>query len=431
MADKAISDLLKAEQIKSTDMFVLEQDGTAKNLTGQVLLNWLTAAADGHGGIQKIEKTRTSGLVDTYTITLADTTMQTFTVTNGEKGDKGDNAYVWVKYASVEPKSPSTNLSDIPDKWMGIYTGGLSSAPNDYTQYKWFEIKGAKGDTGAPATLVSSTVGYMVSDSGVNPPEGSWSADIPNVPQGKYLWTRIINSFNTGSEVTSYSVSRMGIDGTGSVKTVNGIDPDSDGDVSINHVSVGAAPNGYGLGDSIGNSNYTNANSMLYNGWYNCENISGTPTTYGWMHVSARSTNYVWQEFYSATTEIPTKVSRCKINGTWSEWEWENPPLAQGVEYLTTERFNGKPVYKKLISFGALPNASTAYAQGCFPSAARDITLKGYAHDSATGNMYEPLQWPIIKEIWAVGDSTGYIGLETADDRSAWQAMIIASYTKQ
>ena len=45
MADKAISELVAAEQIKSTDMFVLEQDGTAKRLQGQTLLNWLTAAA--------------------------------------------------------------------------------------------------------------------------------------------------------------------------------------------------------------------------------------------------------------------------------------------------------------------------------------------------------------------------------------------------
>ena len=39
MADKAISELVAAEQIKSTDMFVLEQDGTAKRLQGQTLLN--------------------------------------------------------------------------------------------------------------------------------------------------------------------------------------------------------------------------------------------------------------------------------------------------------------------------------------------------------------------------------------------------------
>lgn len=40
--------------------------------------------------IASIEKTGTNGLVDTYTITFLDGSTQTYTVTNGEKGDKGD-----------------------------------------------------------------------------------------------------------------------------------------------------------------------------------------------------------------------------------------------------------------------------------------------------------------------------------------------------
>lgn len=41
-------------------------------------------------GISSIEQTSTSGLVDTYTIRFNDGTTSTFTVTNGAKGDKGD-----------------------------------------------------------------------------------------------------------------------------------------------------------------------------------------------------------------------------------------------------------------------------------------------------------------------------------------------------
>ncbi len=46
--------------------------------------------ADGNG-ITKIEKTGTSGLVDTYTITFADSTTTTFTVTNGADGQDGSD----------------------------------------------------------------------------------------------------------------------------------------------------------------------------------------------------------------------------------------------------------------------------------------------------------------------------------------------------
>lgn len=273
MADKAISELVAAEQIKSTDMFVLEQDGTAKRLQGQTLLNWLTAAADGHGGISNIAKTGADGLVDTYTITLADTTTKTFTVTNGNgltafenlstvglvdtyrftrsdgtyftfavangaKGDTGEASHVWIKYASQQPTASSHSMGDLPDAWMGVYSGTAAEAPDDWQQYTWYQIKGEKGDTGAAATVTGTTAEYMVSDSGTIVPSGSWSTTIPTVPQGKYLWTRVTTTFNTGSPAVSYSVTRMGIDGTGSVSTVNDKSPDESGNVALTAADI-------------------------------------------------------------------------------------------------------------------------------------------------------------------------------------------------
>ena len=273
MADQSISELISATQIQDTDLFLLEQGGDAKSLAGRVLLNWLTAAADGHGGIQTITKLSTSGLVDTYRITLADTTTvdftvtngrgirsiaksgssglvdtyqvsytdgssSTLTVTNGAKGDKGDNAYTWIKYASQQPTAASHSMGDIPDAWMGIYTGTLPAAPTDWTQYKWYRVRGDQGATGAPATLTGRSVTYMASDSGTVVPSGSWSSDVPTVTQGRYLWTRVVLTFNSGSPVTYYSVSRMGLDGSGAVSTVNGQSPDSTGNVKLTSADI-------------------------------------------------------------------------------------------------------------------------------------------------------------------------------------------------
>lgn len=313
MADKAITELVAAEQITATDLFVLQQNNTAKKLPAQVLLNWLTAAADGHGGIQSIVKLSTSGLVDTYRITLADTTIfdfvvtngraissitqtevngltrtytiafndgssetfsvadgrgiqsflktsteglvdtytvtyndgtrDAFTVKNGEKGDKGDNAYIWVKYASQEPTAGSHSFGDVADNWIGVYSGASATAPTDWQQYEWFKIKGEQGDTGNPATLNSSAVEYQVSDSGTIVPSGAWSASVPVVAQGKYLWTRITHTFNTGSPVVSYSVARMGLDGSGSVSSVADISPDEYGNVPLTAADLHALPN--------------------------------------------------------------------------------------------------------------------------------------------------------------------------------------------
>lgn len=275
MADKSIDQLNAAERVYASDLFVLQQSGTAKKLTGQVLENWLVSFADGHGGIHSIEKISTSGLVDTYRITLADTTIfdfavtngrsvntisktstsglvdtytinyndgttSTFTVKNGEKGDKGDNSYVWIKYSSQEPTEESHSIGDIPDNWIGIYSGNASSAPSDWTLYKWFQIKGAQGNTGAPAALIRAEVTYQVSDSGTIIPYGEWVASIPVVAQGKYLWARTVQQYNTGSPITAYNVSRMGMDGLGSVVSVSGMSPDENGNVPLTASNINA-----------------------------------------------------------------------------------------------------------------------------------------------------------------------------------------------
>lgn len=268
MADKSIDQLIAAEQILPTDLFVLQQSSMAKKLPGQVLLNWLTAAADGHGGIRSIEKISTNVLIDTYRITLADTTTfdfvvtngrsvntivkvgtaglvdtyqinyndgttGTFNITNGAKGDKGDNTYIWIKYASQRPTVSSHSFGDVADDWIGIYYGTSATAPTDWQRYEWFQIKGEKGDPGVPATLVSSTTEYQAHDSGTIIPSGTWSTSVPVVAQGRYLWIRTTHNFNTGAPVVSYSVSRMGIDGSGSVASVAGVSPDVNGDVAL------------------------------------------------------------------------------------------------------------------------------------------------------------------------------------------------------
>lgn len=282
MADKSVSELIAATQVTPSDLFVLEQSGVAKKLTGQTLENWLLSFADGHGGIhdikllgsngladtyritladtshydfvvtngksiEKIEKTKTSGLVDTYTITFNDKKTSTFKVTNGAKGAKGDNAYIWIKYASMQPTSNSVSLGDVPDDWMGVYVGTASTAPTSYSSYKWYQIRGERGDTGAPASLVSSTVSYQVGDSGTVFPSGTWKANPPTVPQGKFLWTRVVLQFNTGEPVTTYSVARMGVDGSGSVASINNIGPDENGNVTVTAASLGALSTGGGM----------------------------------------------------------------------------------------------------------------------------------------------------------------------------------------
>lgn len=44
-----------------------------------------------------------------------------------------------------------------------------------------------------------------------------------------------------------------------------------------------------------------------------------------------------------------------KAEGVWLPLEWFNPPMRLGVEYRTTERYNGKPVYAFAMNLGQGP----------------------------------------------------------------------------
>jgi hypothetical protein len=99
--------------------------------------------------------------------------------------------------------------------------------------------------------------------------------------------------------------------------------------------------------------------SLRKNGWYAYYDGSGTnlipgfSSSRGIVHVIANG-RLTYQYFY-CTAVIGGYVARRYIIGeygsTWSEWEYINPPMNPGHEYRTTERWNGKPVYRKLISY--------------------------------------------------------------------------------
>lgn len=165
MADKQISALPAATSVGTADLFVLEQSNQAKKLTGQTLILDLLAALDGHGGINSITWTESGtpgdGQTHTGTIHYADGSTSTITFQDGVKGDQGDQTYVWIKYASVA-SPPDSSMSDVPDNYIGIYTGTASTAPSTSSSYTWFLWKGATGDTGTSINNIQ-----YVSTSGV------------------------------------------------------------------------------------------------------------------------------------------------------------------------------------------------------------------------------------------------------------------------
>lgn len=60
---------------------------------------------------------------------------------------------------------------------------------------------------------------------------------------------------------------------------------------------------------------------------------------------------YADVEQYDTNQGRVYKYRKTCYNGTWSDYEWYEPDMITGVEYRTTERRNGKPVYRKLVKY--------------------------------------------------------------------------------
>lgn len=104
---------------------------------------------------------------------------------------------------------------------------------------------------------------------------------------------------------------------------------------------------------------------------------------------------------------------------------WNNPPLILGVEYKTAEKYKGKPVYVKLLDFGALPNAS--YKLVLVDNSAQVIRVSGKTSDFRTlPGSVGVLQTGIIN-CAGVGSK---VQIVTYADQSSLTATVCAWYTK-
>lgn len=127
------------------------------DLTTLALAKKLAGSGGGSGtpgrGIQKIEKTNTEGLVDTYTITYTDGSTSTFTVTNGKDGEDATAA------ATVPVYYITGNSADNPficaDHEPGIYI---------FDQYEVYAVATSTDtitDDGYPLHTMDGVLNYV------------------------------------------------------------------------------------------------------------------------------------------------------------------------------------------------------------------------------------------------------------------------------
>lgn len=201
--------------------------------------------------------------------------------------------------------------------------------------------------------------------------------------------------------------------------------------------NINAAPGGFGLGDIDPSRAYDNTNGDNLNatGWYVIvPEIAGFRFGYSLVRHESYDYAYAFQTLYllKATTGWGKNcvLRRVKELSTWDSWEWVNPPMMLGVEYRTTERYLGNPVYVKAVNFGALPNNTTKnvslgidnpeYLVGIWGNSSKNINIPSNNFGGGIGAGNIVAIWTNLIDVY----------ISTDGDRSAQSAIVTVKYTK-
>lgn len=166
---------------------------------------YLRAGSLGAGNMKPLE-----GLTDVWQVTF---TPNKDHINGGANGlnvfqlpstTKGEVNIKWAKLEKGGTRTPNIDAF----KYVGFYTGELAEAPSDPTMYKWAKVKGEDG-----VGLESTEIFYVGSANGQTPPESGWQTTVPNVPQGQYMWTKVVWTYSDDSIKTAYSVGKIGANG--------------------------------------------------------------------------------------------------------------------------------------------------------------------------------------------------------------------------
>lgn len=107
--------------------------------------------------------------------------------------------------------------------------------------------------------------------------------------------------------------------------------------------------------------------------------------------------------------------------------------------YSTTETktnkvwIDGKPIYRKVINFGSLPNNTTKYIPHNINNIDKVIEIRGYATESGTKNFYPlPLQYKGADSSYNVEIlvNNNNVIAGASQNRSMYTAYVILEYTK-
>ena len=206
--------------------------------------------------------------------------------------------------------------------------------------------------------------------------------------------------------------------------------------------NIGAAPSGFGWGEELphivsiaaevdaitANSivRYANDSTNLVDG------DSGSYTRYAIVVTYTVNVTDKAQDVYcyGGGAHGDVMLHRGRYGNTWLPWEWVNPPMQLGVEYRTTERYLGKPVYAQLVNLGAAPSPDTSKSTNI--TNAIYISLEGTL-DYSSYRQVLPIfaaDGSLAFQIKNSGDAIVAQSLHGTTDYSSQNVHVLAKYIK-
>lgn len=275
------------------------------------------------------------------------------------------------KMYMVEADKECYIWSEIENDWASV--GKLQGPEGPQGPEGKQGVQGPKGDTGAQGPQGEQGIQGIQGVQGAIGPEGPQGPAGVKGSDGKSAYQTAMEAGYSGTE-TAFNTALKDVPGhiangdihvTEEQKTAwnssvryGAAQSLTDAQKTQARGNIDAAPGGFGLGgvlaDAPENSEgfadanlitatgfYRAVRNVLYGGWHYIIHLNYDSAT------ALQLAAYVSGEVYGA---------REKRLNVWGDWEHTNPPMELGVEYRTTERYLGKPVYYKIVDCGQIAN---------------------------------------------------------------------------
>ena len=190
------------------------------------------------------------------------------------------------------------------------------------------------------------------------------------------------------------------------------------------------APGGFGLGTTVPHAPNDNINELDISKTGYFTGLVDSPYPNAWYigYNIAYGNGYAYQVVW-VLNYLGIMAQRFIDAGTIGEWEYHNPPMIPNKIYRTTKRYNGKPVYVQLNSFGALPNNTLKTAS--IGVSSNTYRLVDFKYNLISSDKYVRAFPTNTLDIYFAGDTGTYVMYaQTTGDLSHYSAEVITEFVQ-